>query len=345
MINLKSFITEKYPDIDTLGYVVEIYNKGQNFEYVVGNKCVYPNKIKTSSDTLYDMASITKMFTATLIYMAYEEELIDLNQTIFEVDNNFTKLKDVTIYELLGHTLEIYTDGYLGDSKDKDDFKRILYSSHVVSNKAKYVDAHYMILSFILETIYHKSFKDLVDEKIVKKLDLKNTTFIPEEEKCAPCNYEYQKEYFKPGIPHDMKARRARELGLFVGHAGLFSTGQDILKFLKSFLDCTLLKKETLEIMLKKDEKDSSNEYNHMSCRCRKSLSKLLRGLSDNSITYSGFTGPMFILDFDRRLIVLVMFNGVHNALMENTRKDRRKLVMKMITDIVKEINKSNKNI
>ncbi len=344
-MKLEELFRDKYPDINGLGYVVEIFDNGKNSEYIIGDKSIYPNKVKTSRDTLYDMASITKMFTATLVYMAYEENLLDLNQTIFSIDDRFSNLKDVTVYELLGHTLEVYTDGYLGDAKDREDFEKILFSAHVVSKKAKYVDAHYMILSFILEKIYKMSFKDLVEEKISKRLGLKHTTFTPDEEKCAPCNYEYKKEYFKPGFAHDMKARRAREVGLFVGHAGLFSTGEDILKFLKSFLDCTLLKKETIKIMLQKDDNDSSNEYNHMSCRCRKNLSKILENLSDNAITYSGFTGPMFGLDFDKNLIVLVMCNIPHYAMKKNTRSERRKLIIKFICNIIEVIseNKINK--
>ncbi len=330
-MEIEKFLLENYKDIDSLGYVVEVFDNDKEYEYVVGNSSLKPQVVKASSNTLYDIASITKMFTATLVYMAYEEGLIDLKQTVYSIDSNFINLKDVTIYDLLGHSQEVYTDGYLGIAKDASDFMKILYSSYVINKKHKYVDVHYIILSTLLEKIYNKPFNVLVLDKIINKLGLKNTKFSPTENECAPCNFEFGKEDIKPGIVHDKKARRARELGIYTGHAGLFATGKDILTFLKTFLDCELLKEDTIKLMLKHD---GDNNYNHMSCRCRKEISKVLENFSDESITYSGFTGPMFVMDFKRRLIILVMCNTPHNAIYEDSRSNRRETIAKLIKDL-----------
>ena len=58
---------------------------------------------------LYDIASLTKTYTATLIYIAYEENKLNLNDTIFALDNQFINLKEVTVLDLLSHNQELWT--------------------------------------------------------------------------------------------------------------------------------------------------------------------------------------------------------------------------------------------
>jgi len=151
---------DKYYESHSPGYVIEIYNNGKTEEYVYGNKAVIPKVEKATKDTLYDIASLTKVFTATLIYMAYVENLINLNDNIYNINTNFKNLKNVTIIDLLSHNQNIWTNGYLGAANSKEDFYNILYSAYVKDTIPTYVDTHYMILSTILETIYKESFDD-----------------------------------------------------------------------------------------------------------------------------------------------------------------------------------------
>ena len=371
--NLDKFLSN-YLNIHSPGYVIEVFKNNKIEEYIIGNKSVKPKKLKVSKDTLYDIASITKVFTSVLIYKAYEENLINLNESVYLIDNNYKNLNNITILDLLSHNQEIYTNGYLGDAKDKDEFYKILYSSYVKDKTPKYIDVHYIILSDILEKIYSKSYSEIIKEKIVNKIGLSSLTFMPKSN-IASCNYEYQNDVLKTdlklGMVHDKKARRARELGLYTGHAGIFITGKDLLLFLKSFFDCSILKKETIELMLMhkdiysynlnllkklaKDNKDVNKlydmalknnkdlyiplTYNNMGCRYKnkiKALNDVPDILSDNSITFSGFTGPMFVIDFDKKVIVLVMCNLLHLTKLE--RKMRKNMTTKIITYILDNI-------
>ena len=89
-INFNEYVKKHSP-----GYVIEIYKDNNIQEYVIGNKITNPEIEKTTSNTLYDIASLTKLFTSVLVYMAYEEDKIDLKDTIFNIDNNFKKLKNL----------------------------------------------------------------------------------------------------------------------------------------------------------------------------------------------------------------------------------------------------------
>ncbi len=375
MYKLQQYLEKSFLNIHSPGYVIEIFYNDNNLEFIFGNKSTLPIEQPTSSETLYDIASLTKVFTAVLIYKAYEENFLDLNQSIFSLNNKFIHLKETTILDLLCHNQEIYTDGYLGDANTVQEFNKILYSAYVLKNIPTYVDIDYIILSNILEKIYKTSYAELVQQKILKPLNLKNTTFNPNPQNCASCNFESIADTIVTDLPlgivHDKKARKAHKLGISTGHAGLFSTGEDMLKFLKSFLDYSLLKKETINLMLQHHDinnynlnilksyinKDLEinelyqlvtkthsdlylpNTYNFMGCRYPNAIlekNDVPMCLSNQAITFSGYTGPMFVIDFEQKIIVLVMCNVLHNTHLD--RATRKKKTSEIINFILNNV-------
>ena len=134
MDRLQEFLEKNFLNTHSPGYVIEMFYNNTNLEYVLGNKSILPQKIPTNKDVLYDIASLTKLYTAVLVYKAYEENFLDLNQSIFSINNQFRDLKETTVLDLLCHNQEIYTKGYLGDAKTVQEFYKILYSAYVLKN-------------------------------------------------------------------------------------------------------------------------------------------------------------------------------------------------------------------
>ena len=365
-----NFDLSNYLNTHSPGYVIEIYKNNKTFEYVYGNKSIKPIKEIVTQDTLYDIASLTKVFTATIVYMAHEEKLIDINNYVCDIDSNYENLKNIKIIDLLSHNQDIWTKGYLGSAKDKNEFYNILYSSYVKSTIPTYVDTHYIILSTILEKIYNDSFENICHDKIFKPLGMNNTTFNPNPDNCASNNYEQNSNTvinnIYPGVIHDTKARIAKEFGINLGHASLFTTGRDLLIFLKTFLNNSLLKEDTIKLMLKhrntnkenydilkKSFNDSdinimyeklllkgsdvtlSKTYNNMGTRYKNDINimnDVPNKASDNSISFSGYTGPMFTIDFDNKIIVVIMCNVIHNSKLDRyERKEKTTEIMNMI--------------
>ncbi len=349
------------------GYVIDIYNDKERYEYVIGNRITNPEADKTTSNTLYDIASLTKVFTCVLVYMAYEEGKINLEDTVFDIDNNFSNLKNTKIIDLLSHNQNIWTNGYLGDAKSKEEFYNILYSSYVLENIPTYVDTHYIILGILLEKIYNMSYEELCVKKIFNVLDMNNTTFNPDSNLCASNNFEYRDNIIVddvyPGLIHDTKGRVAKGYGLNLGHASIFTTGKDLLIFLETFLNNRLLKRETIELMLEHKNTNEENykklkeitgeedvnkayeivnnslliprTYNNMGTRYRNIINKLNDvpdKASDNSISFSGYTGPMFTIDFDNKIIVVIMCNIIHNSKL--SREERKALTFEIMNKI-----------
>lgn len=369
MVDLK-----KYTEFHSPGYVIEIYNNGKSEEIVYGARETKPTYKECNSDTLYDIASLTKTYTAVLVYIAYEEGKLDIYDFISNIDDRFSNLNNIKVIDLLSHNQDIWTDGYLGNAKSKEEFYKILFSAYVKNDFPTYVDTHYIILSAILEKIYSKPFAQILEEKIFQKLNLKVTTMNPKGGNIASNNYETLNnkivDDIYPGLIHDTKGRIAKSLGITTGHASIFTTGRELLEFLKSFLENNLLTKDTIKLMLSHKDRNKENyeilksvvpsddinimykkallinpdlkvmkTYNNMGTRYKNNITELndvpIKS-SENTIVFSGYTGPSFLIDFDKKIIIVVMCNVMHNTKL--TRFERKHNTDVIIEDIYNQI-------
>lgn len=357
------------------GYVINVFCDGEEKEFVYGYRETRPQQLKCDSSTLYDIASLTKVYTATLIYIAQEEKKLSVYDFVTDIDARFSQLSQVRILDLLSHNQDIWTDGYLGNAHSKEEFYQILFSAYVKGTFPTYVDTHYIILSTLLETIYHQSFDKILEEKILNPLGLFHTTVYPSGNNIASNNYETLNgsvvDSNTPGQIHDTKARVAKSFGVTTGHASIFTTGHDLLLFLQSFLNCKLLSKETISFMLKHDNRNQKNydilkkvvsnetdinkmyeiackqdasframrTYNYMGTRYRNDILQLNDVpliCSDETIVFSGFTGPSFLIDFKENVIIVVLCNVMHNTKLNRT--ERKKITENIIEEICKKI-------
>ena len=389
---------DKYLGTHSQGYVIKTLefddNKPIINTIVAGYASVKPEQREMKEDFLFDVASLTKYVTAILVYKAIEENLLSFETKVSAIEPKFTKLDDITIQDLLAHRQEIWTEGYLGDCQTKEDFYNIIHTAYVKETDRKYMDVDYIILSMLLEKVYNKNLSEILNEKIIKPLNLKNTTYNPEDTtKIVSNNYDYVTKFFGmnkedildfiyPGVPHDNKANIAKNLGIYLGHAGIFTTAEDFLKILSTLIDDSylLLNKETINKMLEHDDTEGLNRiklikcgvknvsdinelfneakqltgqtkgdfspylssYNYSGTRYRNTIDELNdipKRASQNSITFSGYTGPIFLIDFDKKIIVLVMSNVCHESKTDrHTRKDTSvRLVEEIYNKVVGE--------
>lgn len=380
---------DKFLDKHSTGYVIKtakyINNSFEIDTTVAGKAQVYPETEKMTKKHLFDIASLTKVFTSIVVYRSIERNMIKLNDIIYNIDNRFVNLKDVSILDLLAHRVEIWTDGYLGDATSKEDFYKKLFNSKVRRYHRCYIDAHYMILSTLLEKIYNQKFNEIVKQEILLPLNLNDTTFDPEGRQFIVSNNyglvgEKMVEDIHPGAIHDTKARVAKSFGIYLGHAGIFTTADDLIKVLFSLVDEkeTILKNETINLMLSHDnineelyksmilyakEREISvntinlndiyeeihakcndktdffdyvfRSYNNMGTRFKNPIiakNDVPEEASDNTIVFSGYTGPGFLIDFDKKIVILVMSNVCHMSKL--SREERKELSLELITKL-----------
>ena len=143
------------------------------------------NNIKATQHTKYRIGSISKSFTAVLVLKAVEEEKINLDQPIYKWFPKIKKSKKITIKQLLTHRSGIHNftenESYtLWNTQSKTEKEMIAVivkggTDFKPGSKAQYSNSNFVLLSFILEKIYRKSYTELIQEYIAEPIGLSNT--------------------------------------------------------------------------------------------------------------------------------------------------------------------------
>lgn len=210
------------------------------------------NKVKASEKTKYRIGSISKTFTAVLTLKAVEAKKLDLNQTIDKWFPTITNAKKITIKQLLSHRSGIHN--FTNDSiyltyntqpKSEKEMVEIIVkgnSDFEPDSKSDYSNSNYVLLTYILEKTFKKTYSDLLRDQIVKPIGLTNTYVFG---KINPSNNE-SKSYRFSGT---WKLETETDFSIPLGAGAITSTPNDLTKFADALFSGKLLKTESLEIM------------------------------------------------------------------------------------------------
>ena len=190
------------------------------------------NVLKINENTMFDVASITKLFTLILTLKLSELGIIDLNVPIKDINHDFQHLEDFTLNDLIRMHGEIRTDGNVALAGSYDEAYRMLKTAYLINNTRetnKYTDFGAIIIGDTLEKVLSKregkkvTLQELMSKYIFEPLNLTNTTFNP-----SSINISGNGGY--DSLVHD---RKSRMLGGMVGSAGIFTTSEDLDKLAK----------------------------------------------------------------------------------------------------------------
>ncbi|MHA3047810.1 serine hydrolase domain-containing protein [Riemerella anatipestifer] len=210
------------------------------------------NKVKANENSKYRIGSISKSFTAVLILKAVEQKKLNLNQTIDKWFPTIKNAKKITIKHLLSHRSGIhnFTDNedYLTwntQPKTEKEMVEIITKSgsdFTPDSKAEYSNSNYVLLTYILEKTFKKSYADLFQEYIVKPIGLTNTYVFG---KINPNNNEC-KSYSYEGT---WKVESETDFTVPLGAGAIISTPTDLTKFADALFGGKLLTSKNLETM------------------------------------------------------------------------------------------------
>lgn len=212
----------------------------------------FENQKKNDSETAFRIGSISKTFTAVMIMKAVEKGKINLNQTI---DKYFPTVKNadkITVEMLLSHRSGIFNitadPSFLTwntEPKTEKELVKIIsdYNSNFdPGSEFEYSNSNYILLSFILEKIYKKPYSKILDELIIKPLNLKHTFFKDKIDgsKNEAFSYIYNGNWIKSPIT---------DMSIPLGAGGISSTPTDLILFAEALFDEKIVSKESLEKM------------------------------------------------------------------------------------------------
>lgn len=179
------------------------------------------------SNALFDIASMTKFYTQVICYHLMSEGYFSYNDRINSLDDRFVNLGDLTVKDILTFGTTFTTLIRISNQKRIIDAKDTLFNAKVVEkNKYNYNDIGMMIMKEVMERVTNISYNDLLNKYIVKPYNLTDTHVI-----VPKCKFKLitATPNFRIGHINDLSANA---LGGYSGHAGIFTTNDDLIKFM-----------------------------------------------------------------------------------------------------------------
>lgn len=284
----------------------------------------------TKKNTIYDLASLTKVLattTAAMILVAQNKlELTKPIQSYFPEFKGENKDK-VLVQNLLLHNsgLPAWKKFYTFCKNEEEVIQDILNTKleYEPGSKTVYSDLGMILMGKIIEKISGKKLDEFCKDEIFNPIGMRDTYFNPPEElkdRIAPTEFDnYWRMKQMQGKVHD---ETAYLLNGVAGHAGLFSTAYDISILLQMILQKgfyqgrRFIDSQVVELFTKRFSESSSRALGWDTKSDQNSAGKLL---SNNSIGHTGFTGTSCWIDKDRNLIIIFLSNRVYPT-RENTK-------------------------
>lgn len=324
---LQAIINEAINDGAFPGAVYGIVLKNKVYTNCLGMASLYPNVEVNKINTIYDMASLSKVVsTTTCLLKLMEEGRLRLGTSVSKYLPKFPH-QDITIYDLMIHTSglpadvigshEIPTEDALWEQINQVE---LIYPKNT---KLVYSDIGYILLGKVVEVITGEPL-DVYSKKVIfDPLEMFDTGYNPSDKaRCAPT--ENRQDRIHQGIlkgeVHDEKAYIMHGVA---GHAGLFSTINDVTHFIKMILNngvynnLPFLSPSVIDLLYTPQIDDKIGILLHGEVR---GLGWILGShfascgdlTSNETLSHTGFTGTNIWIDRKNEIGFAMLTNRVH---------------------------------
>ena len=270
-------------------------------------------RVPVRMDTPFDLASLTKLFTAVAAVQQIERGTLGIDALVGAYLPDFTAAATygITVRELLTHTSGLRPELPLHDCADDEERLDLLRNEVPIGVPGTYTysDLNPLLLQHVLERITGRPLDVLVHDGITRPLGMTATRFGP----CpgAAATEDQRRPWAKAergmlrGVVHD---ENAWALGGVAGHAGLFSTGHDLAIFCRTLLaggqygPARILGPDFVELLLTPPGLGFALDQKWF-------MGELAgRGAAG----HTGFTGTSLVLDPATDTFVILLANTVH---------------------------------
>jgi uncharacterized protein YbbC (DUF1343 family) len=290
------------------------------FERAYGSKALLPARVPMSPETVFDLASLTKpIATATSVMILVDRGKIDVDARASTYVPELAKLPPFTVRHLLTHTSGLPAITNVSHwTPDRVELIRHLGTltlKALPGERFLYSDVGFTVLQEIVQRVSGKELASFAAEEIFRPLGMKDTGFLPPPEvrqRAAPT--EQRDGGFMIGEVHDPLAFA---LGGVSGHAGVFSTAQDLSRFAQAMLekgrfsDHRLFGEKTFGRFIARQVTSRGGrglgwDIDSTFATHRSAL------LSGKAFGHGGYTGTAMWIDPERDLFVIFLSNRVH---------------------------------
>lgn len=277
-----------------------------------------------AADTIYDLASVTKVIATTTVCMIlYDRGLLKLGQPLVEIlpefDDSSSGQNDprrqITLRMLLAHSsglpayIKLFQTAHNKDELVRQALQIPLFAAP--GRRAEYSDIGFILLGQALEKLTGEPLDQFCQREIFAKLNLAHTCFNPPaDRKLAIPLTEDDRTFRHRLIQGEVNDENASVMGGVAGHAGCFSTILDVSVFAQCLLQggSPLVKKETLEIFTRRQDLPVGTSR-ALGWDTPSQPSQSGRYFSSRSYGHLGYTGTSLWIDPDRQLSVTLLTN------------------------------------
>lgn len=316
-------------------------------ESVRGNAVLRPERIAMARDTIFDLASLTKpIVTATSLMLLAAEGRVDLDDPVAKVLPPFGERgkEAVTIRSLLTHTSGLKPwrpfheallererkkgERLLGTPAAKEAVLERIYRGalvHEPGEAAVYGDLDFILLGAIVEAVSGLALDDFAASRIFAPLGMNDTRFVRIGDGAPELPDALRRRFAATencpwrgrvlwGEVHDPNAWA---MGGVAGHAGLFSTADDVMRFALAVIDTwhgrsDVFPREWLVRFLTKNDMPAGTTWALGWDTPTPGASSAGQHFSPTSVGHLGFTGTSLWIDLEREAAVVMLTNRVH---------------------------------
>ena len=276
-----------------------------------GSRSILPEKTPMTIDTVFDLASLTKaVATGASIMKLVDRKVIDLDAPASRYVPELAPLAPFTVRQLLLHESGLpavtQQSDYGPDSAAdmRGIAKRTLKTAP--GERFLYSDTGYVVLGEIVKRKGGADLATFARREIYEPLGMNDTMFLPNEALRARTAPTEQREgAWMKGVVHDP---RSYGMGGVAGHAGLFSTADDLARFAQAMLAHRIVSEKTTTLWTQKSDHGRALGWD-VDSSFASHRSPLL---SPRAYGHGGFTGTALWIDPVRDLFVLFLSNRVH---------------------------------
>jgi len=303
------------------GAVVLVGHRGRVvYRKAFGYRALEPRRERMTVDTIFDLASLTKVVaTTTAVMQLVERGEVRPNDPVAKYLPEFAQngKEDITVRELLTHYSGLEPDL---DLKTAWQGKATAYAMALAEKPQDppgaqfvYSDINFITLGALVEEVSKMTLDNYTQSKIFAPLKMTHTRYLPPpswRSKTAPTQYDDDGVMLR-AVVHDPSARR---MGGVAGHAGLFSTADDLAKFAQALLGGSkVLSPLAVEKMSTPQQPPNATSLRGFGWDIDSPFSTN-RGdlLPVGSFGHTGFTGTSLWIDPVTKTYIILLTNSVH---------------------------------
>lgn len=229
-----------------------LYATAIGYKHITGAK-----KTPSGINTKYRIGSVSKMFTASMIFQLVDEKKLALDTKLSAFFPKMVNAEKITVAQLLNHHSGIhnFTDDpvyttYYTKTKTQAEMLAVLYqlkADFEPGTKGQYSNTNYLLLGYIIEKVTGNSYANELKTRITKKLKLENTYF------GGPADVKKDEALSYRNDSNGWLEEPQTDMSVPHGAGAIVSTPVDLTKFVSAlfqgrlFSDSLLVKMKALE--------------------------------------------------------------------------------------------------